>query len=230
MIKKKILDLIERKERLAKSKFSFAELQMIFNKTSFLLETASLSERCFCIAHDITELPHCKNCNNPVEFRVLCNGYREFCSCSCKNRYLIDNTDISQRISKTILKYHKLLPKTERRKQQDKRIKTMVERNLIADPNSLSDKIKYYNQVWRFTNEQDLKSLPNYDKRGCDFHLDHKFSIIKGFLNNIPPYIIGNIVNLEIITAHDNSSKKEKCSITKNSFLICLVQSSTTIP
>jgi len=36
-----------------------------------------------------------------------------------------------------------------------------------------------------------------------------------GFINDIPPEIIGSIVNLEILPARLNNSKKEKCSITK---------------
>ncbi len=46
------------------------------------------------------------------------------------------------------------------------------------------------------------------------YHLDHKFSVLEGFNNNIPPFIISNINNLQMLTEHDNISKGNKCSIT----------------
>jgi len=43
--------------------------------------------------------------------------------------------------------------------------------------------------------------------------IDHKTSVLYGFLNDIPPEVIGDISNLCITKKHINSSKKEKCSI-----------------
>lgn len=43
--------------------------------------------------------------------------------------------------------------------------------------------------------------------------IDHKTSILYGFLNDIPAEVIGDISNLCITKKHINSSKKEKCSI-----------------
>jgi len=48
-----------------------------------------------------------------------------------------------------------------------------------------------------------------------DYNLDHMFSILEGFKNNIPPYIISDRCNLEIIPRYDNLSKGCECSITK---------------
>jgi hypothetical protein len=75
----------------------------------------------------------------------------------------------------------------------------------------------YRLKVAKFTGKQPIKSLPNYENKGKDKHsysLDHKFSCYEGFKNNIPPYIIGNIVNLEYIPVSENSSKRIGCSIT----------------
>jgi len=56
---------------------------------------------------------------------------------------------------------------------------------------------------------------PNDLIRGrSQYHLDHKFSIFEGFKNNIPPYIISHYTNLEMLSEHDNISKRIKCSIT----------------
>ena len=62
--------------------------------------------------------------------------------------------------------------------------------------------------------------LPNFEKRGNikfkkdAYHIDHKFSISEGFKQGVPPEIIGDIVNLEMIPAIENIRKYGKCSIT----------------
>jgi len=75
---------------------------------------------------------------------------------------------------------------------------------------------KYYYDVWKFTNKNDLTQLKNFEKRGkYNYHLDHKYSIFMGFKNNILAEIIGNIANLEMIPWRENLSKNKKCSISK---------------
>lgn len=44
--------------------------------------------------------------------------------------------------------------------------------------------------------------------------LDHRYSKVKGFINDVPPEIIGSIYNLEFIDKIDNSKKRHQCSIT----------------
>jgi predicted transcriptional regulator len=83
---------------------------------------------------------------------------------------------------------------------------------------------KYYQKVRTITNQQPLDTLENYNKRGQagvdgNYHLDHRFSIAKGFRNNIDPEIIGNIINLEMIPWEDNLMKNHNCSITKKELL-----------
>lgn len=88
-----------------------------------------------------------------------------------------------------------------------------------------SDYKRYSESVWRTTNKQDLETLENYDKRGRldedenAFHLDHKFSIKKGFEESIPPEIIGSLKNLEMIPGKNNCSKGANCSISKEELL-----------
>jgi len=45
-------------------------------------------------------------------------------------------------------------------------------------------------------------------------HLDHRFSKLNGYLNNVPPEIIGYWYNLEYLLASDNMSKNSDNSIT----------------
>lgn len=78
----------------------------------------------------------------------------------------------------------------------------------------------YRHHVNLITKQQPLHTLPNFEKRGPygksgDPHqVDHRFSVVQGFLNNIPPYIIGHISNLEMLPSKANNSKGSKCSIT----------------
>lgn len=85
--------------------------------------------------------------------------------------------------------------------------------------NIIDEYYKYELTVLKITRQQSIKTLPNYEKRGNSgvdgaYHLDHKFSIIEGFKNNVKPELIGNIKNLEFIPWEENLNKRAKCSIT----------------
>jgi len=41
-----------------------------------------------------------------------------------------------------------------------------------------------------------------------------KFAIKQGFVNNVPPFIIGHKENLRIISWEENNKKKSLCDIT----------------
>lgn len=67
-------------------------------------------------------------------------------------------------------------------------------------------------------NYKNYKNIINPDNlpRGRDkYHIDHKFSILEGFKQNIPEEIISNTFNLTMMYYIDNLNKKDKCSITK---------------
>lgn len=77
---------------------------------------------------------------------------------------------------------------------------------------SIPAKKKYAREVWRITRKQPINKLRNYNKRGkCGidgaYQLDHIISIHEGFTNNIPPKVIGNIKNLQIIPWEENLLK-----------------------
>jgi len=80
----------------------------------------------------------------------------------------------------------------------------------------------YTKLVWRYTNQNDLTVLENFDKRAHTkegYHLDHKYSIFQGFKDNIPAKVIGGINNLEMLQSGQNLSKNRKCSISKDEIL-----------
>ena len=91
--------------------------------------------------------------------------------------------------------------------------------------NNLSEFKKYKKRVISITNKQPIHTLLNYDKRGVsgidgNYHLDHKFSILEGFIQKIDSKIIGDIKNLEFIPWEDNVKKRTKCSININEIKI----------
>lgn len=50
-------------------------------------------------------------------------------------------------------------------------------------------------------------------------HIDHKYSVYDGFINNIPIYIISSLYNLQILDEKSNISKGKKSIISKDELL-----------
>jgi len=77
---------------------------------------------------------------------------------------------------------------------------------------SLPEWKAYTVDVWRVTNQQPLDLLENIDKRGVNgqdgaYTLDHRVSIKRGFIENIPPEEIGHIDNLQMLPWEENITK-----------------------
>ena len=92
-------------------------------------------------------------------------------------------------------------------------------KNGIATPKELKSawdlyKEKVENITTRNWKKHHSKINPNNLPRGQEYELDHKFSKTEGFLNNVPPEVIGHYANLELISKNENRSKRTKCSIT----------------
>lgn len=52
-----------------------------------------------------------------------------------------------------------------------------------------------------------------------NYQLDHKFSVVAGFTENIDPKIMSSIYNLEMLSIKSNSKKYTKCSISKDKLI-----------
>ena len=50
--------------------------------------------------------------------------------------------------------------------------------------------------------------------------VDHIYTIKDGFVNNIPPYIIGSHVNIQLVDWKTNDTKKDKSEITKDQLIL----------
>jgi hypothetical protein len=92
-------------------------------------------------------------------------------------------------------------------------------KNGIATPKELKSAWELYREKVENITTQNWKKHhnrinPNNLPRGQEYELDHKFSKTEGFLNNVPPEVIGHYANLELIPKHKNRSKRTKCSIT----------------
>lgn len=90
--------------------------------------------------------------------------------------------------------------------------------NLKTDLLQLTKFQNYYKEVQKFTNlslKYNSNKILNIELRGrkYGYDLDHKFSIIDGFNNDIEPKIIGHWKNLEVIKTSDNIVKSGNSSI-----------------
>ena len=94
-----------------------------------------------------------------------------------------------------------------------------VKQGKIIPREQRDDRRKYYDAVKSFTEKNWIeyyrKINPHQIKRGDDWHLDHIYSRQQGFVNNIPPYIIGHWTNLRMISKSDNSAKSSRCDKTQ---------------
>lgn len=106
--------------------------------------------------------------------------------------------------------------------------KTREEKGLSTPLKDKSRKERYYQEVWRLT-EQNYKlyydiinpnnyirSTPHLMTEGNSdiYALDHKYAIAEGFRNNVGVDVIASPVNLEMLPYKVNNSKSDKCSIT----------------
>lgn len=131
------------------------------------------------------------------------------------DRYGDENYNNSDKAKQTCLKKYKV----DNVRKSDYFFSLMVQKNKFIDKSLKTDFEKYKREVIKVTNQQNIKTLEHFEKRGHSrnkqsFHLDHRFSIFEGFNNNISPYLIGSIHNLEMIESSKNSSKQGKCSLT----------------
>lgn len=96
-------------------------------------------------------------------------------------------------------------------------LSTRIANGIIRDPKDITEYEKYRKMVWKISNQQFIehyyKINPANIKRGPKYHLDHKFSIQRGWQDNIPAEIIGGWKNLQLLPAKQNQKKSSKCSV-----------------
>lgn len=201
-----------------------------------------VNETIWNILNDFPE-NKCKVCGNITDFRNIKLGYYICCSNSCRAKsgahglkeklkeYSEDElTSLYEKQNDARVKTFKEKYGVEnpmkipeiKEKNHESMFKTNLESGRwLKTPERKGDYTKYCYLVEFYSEKQNLKSLSNIENRGSYLdgenahHLDHKFSKKQGFLNNIPPHIIGSIHNLEMLPFRINCKKVDKCSITK---------------
>lgn len=186
----------------------------------------------------------CKTCGCNTAFISFSLGYRVFCRKQCarshpstiekqKNTCILKyGTDSATKSPEVKSKYRSSMLKSYGSSSpfsadsvKKKIANSKIERGIWIDYDKQPEFKKYKHLVAKVTRCQTLDRLENYEKRGRSdlsvnpYHLDHKFSVYQGFVEKIPPEIIGNIVNLEFIPHKLNGSKQAKCSLNKEQLL-----------
>lgn len=98
----------------------------------------------------------------------------------------------------------------------------------LSIKNSLS-KNEYIKTCRRFSDYMYRLYKDNIDPggvRGKEWHLDHKYSILAGYVNQIPFWIVGHICNLQLVPVKENLAKSSDCSLNAEDLLLLYEQSS----
>ena len=196
-------------------------------------------EAVYCIHQNKIDIPMCAICENNVTYRGFKKGYGKTCSSRCQSEYAASKTfskltneektilfkKQKETRKKNVLKKYGVDNVMKVKEIASENHKKMRQTNIDSGrwlnyDNIGNDYKTYYKKVWYITNKQNTGILENIEKRGHitiegSYHLDHKYSIKQGFIDNIPVWVIGDICNLEMILGKHNLSKQEKCSITK---------------
>ena len=86
----------------------------------------------------------------------------------------------------------------------------------LSIDNNTKTEFEYYKRVvYKYTRKSVRRNKTLYFGKRGEHHLDHKYSIYQGYNENIPPFIIGNKHNLQLLSEKDNLKKGKNCSITK---------------
>ena len=187
-------------------------------------------EELYCIYHNI-EKQICK-CGEPKTFLTFQTGYRMTCGNPvCSNniqgkilkekqtkleKYGDENYNNRKKINDTNLLKYGIKNPMNLPEQLEKTKKILLEKGIYKSDEYKTDYEIYRRNVDRLTSKNPLHLLENFNKRGVNgYHLDHKFSVSEGFKQNILPWHIASMKNLEMIDGTLNRKKSTGCSITK---------------
>lgn len=96
---------------------------------------------------------------------------------------------------------------------QQRALISKIEKGQCRHPDDITEHEKYKTAVWKET-DKNFKKYFIGECRNKDIHLDHIVSITDGWLNKIPPEIIGSRVNLRLIDGITNRKKSNKSDMT----------------
>lgn len=114
-------------------------------------------------------------------------------------------------VSKEGISYEEATIIVEDRKQR--MLDSLVKQGRIV-PLERQKEFKDYNlKIRALTEKQDLTNIDNIDKRGQYWHLDHKYSILRGFLDSVTVEVMSSVHNLQCVPKEYNLNKGVNCDI-----------------
>src|SRR5574344_386701 len=132
----------------------FPELwKWLLEKTSFLPENASITERIFCIKNHIIEIPTCSFCHkNKVKFNFSNGAYAPYCSISCASKDTCgeaikkrDFKAITEKVKATRLKrYGKYHPDSFAKKLKNTKLAKYGNENWVNTEKAKQTKLERY--------------------------------------------------------------------------------------
>jgi hypothetical protein len=202
-------------------------------KKTMFLGKATFVERIYCFVNLIKDRPKCRHCDNHVTFMKVNGygdgnerGYHTYCSQRCSMldmETLIGVPNFSQLDSvkekkkETFMKNYgvdnyaktppgKLTSHLTRCSYWDSILKGKKETGFGLTREQYKGMVKYYTnkQYDLYKNELDPIGI-----RSREFHVDHVYSILDGFMNDVPVHVISDISNLRLMLGSDNMSKNK---------------------
>lgn len=95
----------------------------------------------------------------------------------------------------------------------NKALLSKIETGQCRHPDDISEHEKYKSLVWKET-DKNFKKYFIGESRSREIHLDHVVSITDGWMNKVPPEIIGSRVNLRLLDGIINRKKSNKSDMT----------------
>lgn len=100
---------------------------------------------------------------------------------------------------------------------------TKAEKGIITHPWQRDAYYRYKTLVLHLTNHHRADLTQGYitglaGKPGA-WHIDHRFSIMQGFKDQISPFVIGHRANLQMLPWKQNIQKLHRCAVTKDELL-----------
>lgn len=159
-----------------------------------------------------------KGCGQPAKFRntkgnFCCTQVTQHCPAYSKEqsdrvkRHWVDNEDRKQQTKETFLKHCAGVPEVIAKQK-----KTLNEKFGGFTPEQIQDYRRYARRIRE--RAQRWAKANGYTLGQQTYHVDHRFSILDSFKNGLPEDIVNHPVNLQILSAKENSSKGSKSAIT----------------
>jgi hypothetical protein len=142
-------------------------LTQIKKSTNFLPNNCKLTERIYCIQHNITTIPLCLICSKPVNFQFFTKGYATYCSLKCINKSI----NMFNKRKQTFKEKYGVYNASQIKEVKNKKIKTSLK----------NYGVKHYSQtdIWKKTVTEKWENKSKQEKNQID--IKRQNTIIKKY-------------------------------------------------